>query len=119
VMKSEGLTNSLNTNNTNGVNMTQKIWIAKHSLRYENNLVSLFHVTRQKYSDMLQQRKTEKYTDYFLERVTAKKAVSIRKEQRNNDLDKKYNERIMQKYGVNSNWKSNRYFVEQVRPTAF
>ena len=97
----------------------KKVFIVRHSLKYDGNDIYIYHVTRERYADMQNERKHDRYSDYYFERVTARKAVKMRKEFRREQYEKEYNTAIAKKYGVSENWKNNRWFVEQVRPSLY
>jgi hypothetical protein len=96
------------------------IYIAIYSLRYEDNSVSIKTVSRTEYQRMKDDKKTgrEWNNDYF-ERVTHTKANKILEDNTRQQILGEYDKAIMSKYNVGSNYKENRWFMEQVRPTIF
>lgn len=95
-----------------------KIFVAKHILKYNDLRVFILHISIYEYSRLQRQRKEEKHSDYFYERVTEERADQIQQDQEQIRIDNEYNQRIMKKYNVGSSWMMDRYFVEQIRPTA-
>jgi len=53
----------------------------------------------------------------ILKRVTEIKAKEIEKQNNRNFLKTKYDNAIMEKYNIGIDYKDNRWFMEQVRPT--
>jgi len=97
--------------------MENLIYIAKISDFKDSvgNDTTIHHWNRERYSKELQQRK--KYSNFYYERVTEKKAKEIQKQNNRNFLQTKYDNAIMGKYNIGIDYKENRWFMEQVRPT--
>jgi len=94
----------------------EKIFIAQISLHYEDRGTIIHYWSRERYARELLQRK-KKFDDWFLKRVTESKANEIQEQTDRENIIKQYDKAIMKKYNVGSNYKQNRYFMEQVRPT--
>lgn len=94
------------------------IYIAVHSLKYGDNSVSIKEVTREQYTQMKAAKKSKKdYQNVYFERVTHVKANKINQDNHRAETKKQYDQAIMKKYNVGQDYKNNRWFMEQVRPT--
>lgn len=89
------------------------IYIAIHSLKYEAEPSQFDIVTREQFWRL---KRTKTYNSFIQrygpEQWRKEREQSVREAYRN-----KYDKRIQEKYKVGPNWRSNRWFVEQVRPT--
>lgn len=65
---------------------------------------------------MKKQERMDKYRDSYLERVSQSRFESEQRKDEIERMKKAYNSAIMKKYNVDSNWRNNRWFTEQVRP---
>ena len=95
-----------------------KIYIAIYSLRYNDNSVTIREVTRERYCRMKADKKAKKaYHNEYFKRVTHTEANRIIEQNEREQFRKDYDKAIMQKYNVGADYRNNRYFMEQVRPT--
>lgn len=96
-----------------------KIFLLRQSLKYEAGPTQCVVVDRTTFYRMRAEEKSNRYRDSFLERVSPVRfAVEQRKAER--ELFRKcYDSAIMEKYNVGPDWRDNRWFVEQMRPSLF
>jgi hypothetical protein len=92
------------------------IWVIRYSLKYEPNPPVFYEVPRWRYEAMKKQERMDKYRDSYLERVSQSRFESEQRKDEIERMKKAYNSAIMKKYNVDSNWRNNRWFTEQVRP---
>ena len=98
--------------------MNDKIIVAQISLHYESRDTILHEWSRERFARELMSRKL-KATDWYFKRVSPAKAEQIQAETDRTINRKNYDKAIMNKYNVGSNYQSNSWFMEQVRPTLF
>lgn len=85
----------------------QDVYLSVSDLNYEGTTTSKI-VSRQRYY------RTVRWDGrYLIERISRAKYEQIQYE----EFSREYDSRIMKKYNVGKNYKSNRWFMEQVRPT--
>ena len=83
------------------------IFILIHSLRYEPTPSQAQQITRSQFYRMKEEQRRNKYRDIFIERVSYPKWVN----------ECRSIEHIMKKYNVGRDYRQNRYFMEEIRPT--
>lgn len=94
------------------------IFVAKYSLHYETRPTTFMMIDRQAYSNLQRERKEGKTsTDYYYRRLSYTRFKDEQYIENRAEIKRQYSEAIQKKYKVGKNWESNRYFVEQVRPT--
>ena len=96
--------------------MDTKILIAQISLHYESRGTILHEWTRERYSRELNEKKRQP-SDWYYKRITPAMAEKIQDETSRNICRQQYDKAIMSKYNVDKNYRQNRWFMEQVRPT--
>lgn len=100
--------------------MDNKIIVAEISLHYESKDTILHEWTRERYSMVLLERKTNiRSSDWYYKRVTPSMAAKIKEDLFRTICRRNYDTAIMEKYNVGANYRENRWFMEQVRPTIF
>jgi hypothetical protein len=97
--------------------MMEDVYICTTSLRYGDETETIRIMTRQQYAKLLKRKKAGHFPDDWIHRVTPKAAAEIDRQQARARARKQYDERIMEKYNVPANYRENRWFMEQVRPT--
>jgi hypothetical protein len=93
--------------------MTGSIYILIHSLKYEAGLSQAQIVSRENFARL----RSNPQRDELIERVSAAKFI---RESRAIEREKSrlwYDKQIQKKYNVGPDWRNNRWFMEQVRPT--
>ena len=98
--------------------MNKKILVAQISLHYESRPTILHEWTRERYARELLRQKYE-FTDWYFKRVSESKAAEIQEQTDREQYRKNYDAAIMKKYNVGSDYKENRWFMEQVRPSLY
>lgn len=97
---------------------SNQILVAKISLHYESRPDVLTLCTREEFANILADRKAHKCDmNYYYKRVSWSKGVEIAEQTARNEARKEYDKKIMDKYKVGPNYRENRWFIEQVRPT--
>lgn len=95
----------------------EKIIVAKISLHYETQPTFIYwELSRESYARMIFKEKN-KHSNWYYKRVSYSKAIEITEIEGREIAKKEYSRQIMEKYNVGPNWKENRWFMEQVRPT--
>ncbi len=97
--------------------MEHKIFVAEISLHYEPKQTIIHEWSRERYARELNERKKTKYNNWYFKRVTLKQANIIEGKTERKRLRKQYDIAIMEKYNVGEDYRQNRWFMEQVRPT--
>lgn len=98
----------------------QYILIAKISLKYNDDSITLMEVSRKQFCRMIKEQKENKrYQDDYIKRISAKRYNELSRQISRNEAYKQYDKAIQKKYNVGENWQQNRWFAEQVRPTLF
>lgn len=99
---------------------TAPVYIAVHCLRYGSDNVQVMEVTREELSRMRSDRKKGiAWHNEYIQRITVSKAIEIMEQEGRKETRKAYDKAIMSKYNVSENYRQNRWFMEQVRPTIF
>lgn len=94
------------------------IHIAIISLRYNDDKVIVKTLSREQFARMKQERKEGKrYVNDWLKRVTLKEGLQLIEQENRRQFKAEYDKAIMEKYNVPANYRDNRWFMEQVRPT--
>lgn len=93
------------------------IFILIHSLRYEKLPSQAQHVTRSQFYRMKEEQRRTKYKDSFIERVSYSKWITESNSIEREAIRQAYDKAIMKKYNVGPDYRQNRYFMEEVRPT--
>lgn len=93
----------------------QPVFILIHSLKYEAEPTKAKEVNREQFYRL----KATKKPDQYIERVTENKYCDEWERLEREEERQEYKKAIMKKYNVPENFESNRYFMEQVRPTLF
>lgn len=98
--------------------MNNEVIIAQISLHYEERPTIIHTWTRERYQQAIEERKKDaSMRDWYYKRITESKADKIRQTQQREARRKQIDQAVMEKYGVGADWRNNRWFVEQVRPT--
>lgn len=100
--------------NTNYFKMQHYVYILISSLRYEPEPDRVQCLTREQFYS-LREKKRERYT--YIKRITQKRFILEGARIEREAFSKEYDGRIMKKYSVGANYQSNRWFMEQIRPT--
>jgi hypothetical protein len=96
---------------------TDLIFILIHSLKYEADPTQCQVIERSQFFRMKEAEKRNKYRDSFIERVSPSKFSRESRTVEREESRKQYDQAIMKKYNVGSDYKQNRWFIEQLRPT--
>lgn len=92
--------------------------IAQISLHYEERPTIIHHWTREQYQQAMEERKKDRsLQDWYYKRITQSAADKIQRTQQREAWRKQIDQAVMEKYGVGADWRNNRWFMEQVRPT--
>ena len=91
----------------------EKIFVAEYCLRYETRPTIIHEWTRARYD----RAKREVRHNSYLVRVSLERANEILRAEDKEYSRKAYDKAIMNKYNVGANYRQNRWFMEQVRPT--
>jgi len=94
--------------------MNEKVFVAMISLHYEERPTIIHEWSRERYAHEKANRKDE---NWYYKRVTVDRADEIWNKNERAKARKQYDQAIMKKYGVGANYRNNRWFMEQVRPT--
>lgn len=92
--------------------MENKIFVLIDWLKYDEP-ETVTRMTIEQYAEMLMQRKNKQIPVCVLRRVSPRYFRRWEREQ----LREEHSKAIQEKYNVGPNWRDNRWFVEQVRPT--
>lgn len=94
------------------------VYVAIHSLRYNDDSCTILEVSRERLAQMREEKKKRiDWHNSYIERITHTKANKLLQRQRREEAMKLYDKAIMQKYNVGANYRRDRWFMEQVRPT--
>jgi len=90
------------------------IWIIRYDLNYESKENKVMEIDRNKLERLRKENKR-----YYFKRVTIDKANDEWNGIQRRDAKNAYDKAIMSKYNVSSNYRDNRWFMEQVRPSIY
>ena len=94
------------------------VYVLISSLRYEPEPDQVKIIKRETLSRMMYEKKARKDNhDLLIQRITFDRYLKESNRIEREDFRKQYDKAIMQKYNVGSDYRNNRYFMEQVRPT--
>lgn len=99
--------------------MENLICVLFTSLRYEPVPDKIEVMTREKLSRIRYEKKNGQYCDWLIQRVTYERFCIERDRIEREKFNAEYDKAIMTKYNVDKNYSQNRWFMEQVRPSAY
>lgn len=92
--------------------------IAQISLHYQERPTIVHNWTRERYQQAIQERKQDRsLQNWYYKRITQSAADKIEQTQQREGRRKQIDQAVMEKYGVGADFRNNRWFMEQVRPT--